>query len=409
MSAPSTDPAATPVVGFDMDIADVMGDELHTVLRDAAAAGPVAVNSMVGGVYVLRHRDVERLAHDPRLAGIGLAIFDLMGVAEGPLRDWYGGLMFTNEGEAHHRLRALVSRAFTPKAVNALRDSAADLARGALAPVREAGGGDLVDALGLVPMHVMCRLLVVPPEDVEVFGTWADALSPTFGFMTPEQIATAERAIVDLLDYVSDLTARRGADPGDDLITALLSAEVDGGRLTHDEVLAMVANLLVGGHDTTASQLGCSCLTLLRHPDQAERVREDRALAGAAVAETIRYEPSLPVVPRTVATALEVVDREAEVGSLVMLATAAANRDPEVWSEPDRFDVGRFTATNPPRLLSFGAGPHYCLGAALARLTVEEATNALLDLGPVTPITDLGAVEWRVVLGRSPARLEVEL
>jgi cytochrome P450 len=392
---------------FTMDVQGALDDSLHSLLREAADAGPIAVDPVTGGVYVLRHRDVEQLAHEPRLAGIGLALFDLMGIGGGPLRDWYGGLMFTNEGEAHHRLRTLVSRAFTPKAVDALRPVVARMAADALAPVHAAGGGDLVAALRMVPMRVMCRLLGVPADDVAVFGAWADALSPVFGYLTPEQIVAAEQAIIELLEYVAGLTRGRAADPGDDLVTALLAAEVDGGRLTHDEVLAMVANLLVGGHDTTSSQLGCSCLTLLRHPDAMARVGHQRELLGPAVAETIRFEPSLPVVPRTVAEPVVVVDRELPTGTIVMLVTAAANREPGVWSEPDRFDVERFTTRDVPRLLSFGAGPHYCLGTALARLTVEESVGATLDLGPLVPTADPWAVEWRVVLGRSPARLDV--
>ena len=395
--------------GGGMELSIEIGDELHARLREAAAAGPVATDAMSGALCVLRYPDVEQLAHEPRLAGIGLAMFDLLGITDGPLRQWYGGLMFTNEGEAHHRLRALVSRAFTPKAVKALRADAAKLAADGLEPIRADGGGDLVDALGLLPMHVMCRLLGVPGEDVSIFGVWADALSPTFGYMDPEQIEAAERAIVDLLAYVDDLTARRAQDPGDDLITALLAAEVDGARLEHDEVLAMVANLLVGGHDTTASQLACTFLTLLRHPDETDRLREAPELIGPAVAEAVRYEPSLPAVPRTVTEPFEVVDREPPVGSIVLLITGAANRDPAVWDEPDRFDVSRFTAPSAPRLLTFGAGAHYCLGAALARLTVEEGVRAMLDLGPSGPEGDPFAVPWRSVLGRAPAEVPIRL
>jgi cytochrome P450 len=401
-----TQPAREP---FSMDLNGTFDDSLHELLRAAAAAGPIAEDLTSGGVYVLRHDDVEQLAHEPRLAGVGLALFDLMGIVDGPLRDWYSGLMFTNEGAAHHRLRALVSRAFTPRAVDALRPDVARMAAGALAPIHDAGGGDLVAALRLVPMQVMCRLLGVPVADVAVFGEWADALSPVFGYLDPEQIVAAEQAITELLGYVDELTRRRAADPADDLVTALLAAEVDGGRLTHEEVLAMVANLLVGGHDTTSSQIGCSTLALLRHPDAMTHVAHERDLLGPAVAETIRFEPSLPVVPRTVAGPLTVVDRELPVGTIVLLVTAAANREPGVWSDPDRLDVERFTTRDAPRLLTFGAGPHYCLGAALARLTVEEALGALLDLGPIEAAVDPGTVEWRVVLGRAPARLDVAL
>ena len=393
-----------------MELTDVLlGDELHPTLRAAAEAGPTAVDATSGATYVLHHADIERLARDRRLAGVGLTLFDLAGVPDGALRQWFGGLMFTTEGEPHDRLRKLVSRAFTPRAVEALRQHAAALAGEALAPVREDGGGDLAAALGLVPMHVMCRLLGVPPADVAVFGAWADALSPVFGYMTADELEAAGDAIEDLLAYVDDLTARRRDEPGDDLVTALLAAEADGGRLTHGEVVAMVANLLVGGHDTTASQLACTALTLGRHPEQADRLRHAPDLVASAATESIRYEPSIPAVPRTVVEPVEVDGRQLPAGTLVLLSTAAANREPGVWDDPDRFAVDRFADPSAPRLLSFGSGPHYCLGAALARLTVEESVRCLVALGPFEVARDPSTLPWRAVLGRAPERVPVHL
>lgn len=392
-----------------MELTTTFGDDLHLVMREAAAAGPITLDAQTGAVCVLHYDDIERLAHERRLAGVGMTMFDLVGVGEGPLRRWYGGLMFTNEGDAHRRLRSLVGRAFTPRAVESRRADVARLAAASLAPLRADGGGDVLAALGLLPTRAMCGLLGVPPADVEVFGSWADALSPVFGFMTPEQITDASRAIEDLLAYIDDLVARRRAEPGDDIITALLAAEEDGGRLTHDEVLTMVANLLVGGHDTTASQLGCTLITLVRHPEQTERLRRDAELVSAAVNETIRYEPSLPVVPRTVVESFEVGGHPFLVGAIVLLATGAANRQPDVWQDPDVFDVERFTRPSAPRLLTFGAGPHFCLGAALARLTIEEAVRAVLDLGAFEVTGDPWTVPWRMVLGRSPVHIRISI
>ena len=393
-----------------IDLAASFGDELHDVLRTAALEGPVVTDSVSGAVVVLRHADVERLAHDPRLGGVGLAFFDFMGIDDGPLRDWYGGLMFTNEGAEHGRLRSLVSRAFTPRAVSALRDRAAALTAGALAPIASDGGGDLVAALGRVPIRLMCHLIGVPDDDVEQFGGWADDLSPIFGFMDDAQIAAGTAAIGGMLGYCEGLAEAAGRKPGPDLITALLAAEHEGDRLTHDELVSMVANLIVGGHDTTASQLGCTLLTLLRHTDEARRLRDDPGLLGSAVSETIRYEPSIPAVPRTCTDVIEVGDTELAAGTLVLPSTAAANREHGVWADPDSVDVARFTDAHAPRLLSFGAGVHYCLGAALARLTVEEVVRGVLALGPtIKPAEDPWQLPWRSVLGRSPASLPVTL
>ena len=393
-----------------IDLAASFGDELHGVLRGAALEGPTITDASSGAVVVLRYADVERLAHDPRLAGVGLSFFDFMGISDGPLREWYGGLMFTNEGAEHGRLRSLVSRAFTPRAVSALRDRAGALTADALAPIASEGGGDLVAALGRVPMRVMCHLIGVPDEDVEQFGGWADDLSPIFGFMDDDQIAAATAAIGEMLRYCERLADSASRNPGPDLITALLVAEHEGDRLTHDELISMVANLIVGGHDTTASQLGCTLLTLLRHTDETARLRDDPGLLSSAVSETIRFEPSIPAVPRTCSDVIRVDDTELVPGTIVLLSTAAANREHGVWADPDVVDVGRFTDAHAPRLLSFGAGVHYCLGAALARLTVEEVVRGVVALGPtIKPAEDPWQLPWRSVLGRAPARLPVTL
>jgi cytochrome P450 len=394
-------------VAASIDFSGTIGDDLHDSLREARAAGATATDPVNGAVLVLRYGDIDGLTRDRRLAGVGLSLFDFMGISDGPLRDWYGGIMFTNEGDTHNRLRALVSRAFTPRSVDALRDDARALSSDAIASVRETGSGDLVELFGRIPIRVMCRLLGVPEADVAVFGDWADALSPTFGFMTTEQVVDATAAITSLLDYVRDLADRRRADPSDDLISALLAAEDDGQRLSHDELVSMVANLIVGGHDTTASQLGCTLLTLLRHPDAVRKVRGDPTLASSAASETIRFEPSIAGIPRTTIEPIDIEDTSVPAGALVLLMTAAANREPSVWKDPDLVDVTRFTDPNAPKLLSFGAGPHYCLGAALARLTVEEAVRAVVDGPDLTPAFDVANVEWRSILGRSPVSLPV--
>ena len=391
-----------------VDLFTPLGDELHAALRRASEAGPLASESTSGTTIVLRHADIEALARDHRLAGVGLTFFDLMGIVDGPLREWYGGLMFTNEGETHDRLRKLVSRAFTPRSAEKLRREAGERASQTVTTLVADGGGDLTDAFALVAMRVMCRLLGVPDADVAIFAGWADALSPIFGFMTPEQTAAADDAITSMLGYVEELARRRRSDPADDLITALIAAEDEGDRLSHTELVAMVANLLVGGHDTTTSQIGCSFLTMLRFPDEAARLRDDPALLQSSVEETIRYEPSIVGVPRTVVEPVTIAGRELPAGSIVMLCTGAANREPGVWDEPDRFDVARFSRKGTPALLSFGAGPHFCLGAALARMTLQECVRALVDHGASLSLDeDAATIAWRSVLGRSPARLAV--
>jgi cytochrome P450 len=389
---------------------DVLGNltgDLHAVLSEASRSAPLARETSTGAVVVLRQRDVEALARDARLHGVGLSYFDMMGITEGPLRDWYGRLMFTTEGDYHRRMRKLVQRAFTPRAVEDLRAHARAMAVDAVGSAAPSGG-DLVAACSPLATRMMCRLLGVPESDMPVFVRWADDLSPIFFVMTPEQVAAATEAIAALLAYVDDLTRRRATDPGPDLITALLAVEADGERLTHDEVVTMIANLLVAGHDTTGGQIGCSLLVALRHRDQIAGITADQARFASAVAETIRMEPSIFLIPRTTVAPIELHDTTIPAGSMVMLCTASANRDPTAWPDADSFDPDRFMRRDTPRLLAFGAGAHYCLGTALAKVTLEECVRAVVEVTPPLELVETEAdIPWRVVLGRSPARLQV--
>jgi len=382
-------------------------DSLHVDLARARTTSPTAIDADTGAVVVLRHAEVEHLAHDPRVIGVGLSFFDFMGIDDGPLRRWYGSLMFTNEGDAHHRLRRLVATAFTPRSVEPHRALARELASLRVAELASDGGGDLVAAFADVPMAVMCRLLGVPDDEVSTFLQYGDALSPVFGFMDADQIEAAGEALGGLTTDVARIVAERASARGDDLISRLLDAEEDGDRLTNDELVTMVGNLIVGGHDTTASQISCSLLTLLRHPESLGLLRDGDAVPASVVSETIRYEPSIPFVPRTLAEPVEIGGTERGTGAMVFLSTASANRDATTWVEPDVFRPGRFAERDAPRLLSFGSGPHYCLGAALARMTLEEVVTAVAAGPPLSPTFDLADVEWHEVLGRSPVALPV--
>jgi cytochrome P450 len=388
------------------DLFTSLTGDMHGVLREAAERGPLATDTLTGATIVLRQRDVETLSRDPRLSGIGMLLFDMLGITDGPLRGWYGRLMFTTEGDYHRRMRSLVSRAFTPRSVDGLRTTAADMATDAVGSVGE--DGDLLETCSTLPTRLTCRLLGVPDSDVKVFKSWANSLSPVFNVMTPEQIAEATAAITEFLSYVDELIRRRHQDPGSDLISALLAAESDGERLTPDETSAMIANLLVAGHDTTGSQIPCSILVALQHRDQLVGTHRDQIRLTNAVAETMRLEPSIPVIPRTAQEDVDLAGTVIPAGSMLYLCTAAANRDASAWEDPDRFDPDRFDRPQTPRLLTFGAGAHYCLGPALAKIAVEEYVRAVLATDPPLQLAENPEdIPWRLILGRSPTRLRV--
>jgi cytochrome P450 len=226
--------------------------------------------------------------------------------------------------------------------------------------------------------------------------------------MTPEEIVAATTAIKELQSYVDQLTTRRSKNQGRDLITALLASEADGERLTHGETVAMIANLLVAGHDTAGSQIPCSILVALQHLNELAGLHRDEAGLASAVAETMRLEPSIPYFARTAVAPIELYGTAIPAGSMVVLCIAAACRDASVWDDPDHFDALRFTRPNTPRMLNFGTGTHYCLGTSLAKIAVAESLRAVLAADPPLRLAeDPTDIPWRQVLGRSPARLVV--
>jgi cytochrome P450 len=369
---------------------------------------PTALDGSTGAVLVLTYDEVNHLARDPRLLGIGLTLFDLVGVPAGELRRWYGSLMFTNDGPTHDRLRRLVSKAFTPSSVERLRDGAAADAAASTAALAAAGGGDLVAAYDGLPLRTMARLLGIPVEVLPDLRRWVDALSPVFGVMEPAQVAAAADAIVDLRAAVDTIVIARRGDPADDVITALLAAEDTGDTLTHDEVIDMVTNLLVGGHDTTAGQIGCSLFAMSMHPQLGRALHGGSASLESVVSETIRSEPSIGVVPRVATTDVEIGGRNRAAGTFVLLSSIAANHDPAAWAAPDEVRPDRFDHAGTPRLITFGSGPHYCLGANLARMTLAEVVRSVAPLDHTLTV-DPADVEWVTVLGTGPASLPVTL
>jgi cytochrome P450 len=331
-----------------------------------------------------------------------------MGIGDGPLRRWYGQLMFTNEGDHHTRMRRLVGKAFTPRSVAALREGVSKLVDEALSQVVRDGGGDLVSALGDIPIRSICRLLGVPDEQALSYRDWADAVSPVFGFMDEDQIEAAENAISAMLEQMEVLIQERKAAPQDDLVTRLIEAQEDGERLSREELPAMIGNLIAGGHDTTASQIGCSVSALLGAPGALAQLREAPELVASAVSETMRFEPSLLAIPRTVTEPLTVGGELREPGTLMLLAVGSANRDAAAWSDPDHIEIDRFSKTDGARVVSFGAGTHFCLGASLAQMTLQEVVSGISQRN-FEPVDEIAELPWRQVLGRSPQHLRVRV
>jgi cytochrome P450 PksS len=292
----------------------------------------------------------------------------------------------------HTRLRALVQKAFTPRLVEQLRPRVEALANDLLDAARGRGRLDLIRDYALpVPTTVIAEMLGVPPGDRHAFTRWSRALvsaaPSSWGMLRVIPAAWS------FLRYVrAGIRSRRQA-PGDDLISALVRVEDAGGQLSEDELVAMVFLLLVAGHETTVNLIGNGVLALLQHPTELERLRQDPTLAPSAVEELLRYgSPLLTATERYAREDVAVAGATIPRGELVYAVLASANRDEGHFRDPDTLDLSR--APNPH--LAFGLGPHYCLGAALARLEGQVAIQALVRRAPGLRLAvPAGSLRWR--------------
>lgn len=364
-------------------------------LHDARETSAVGV-SPGGQKLVLRHAEADAVLRDSRMRTLGTALLENVGVHDGPLHEWWRLVMFNTNPPEHTRLRSLVSRAFTPRAVAKLRPRIAARIEELLAEARPRGEIDLVDGFAhRLPIRVTCDLLGVPESLHEVFADKTTDLGLVFSATLPEeQRARCEDAVSTLREASAELVAERRAKPQDDLLSALVAAEEAGDRLEADELVAMVLNLLFAGSDTTRGMLSLGLWLLLRHPEEAEALRADPGLAANATDEILRFEPPVFGSLRAPAEPLEIGGVPCEVGEPVNVIFAAASRDPRAYASPDRFDIRRAE----PRPLGFGAGAHYCLGAALARTEGELAFPAVLAALPeLEPIEEVSPVPYAAI------------
>jgi cytochrome P450 len=283
----------------------------------------------------------------------------------------------------HTRLRRLVSKAFTARVVSALAPRIRSLADelitaagtgGAAAP-DGSGELELVSQLAYpLPVRIISEMLGVPVEDHARFAGWsarlASSLQPPLLTADPQTRVAAQEARLEFADYFRELIAARRGRPADDLLSELIRAEDEGERLTEDELIATCVLLLVAGHETTVGLISNAILALLRHPEQFAALRADPDLAAGVVEETLRYDAPVQMTGRVTRSEMQIGDVTAAEGTVLLLLLAATGRDPAAFADPDRFDIRRAAGSH----LAFAAGPHFCLGAPLARL---EATITL--------------------------------
>jgi cytochrome P450 len=319
--------------------------------------------------------------------------------------------MLDRDPPDHTRLRRLVSKAFTPRAIQALRPRIAGLVDGlldAMAAAGEVGGVDLVDALAFpLPFSVIAEMLGTPPADHDrirgLTGTVVRSLEPVADPALVQAIMAADE---ELSQIASDMIAWKRANPADDLLTALIHAEDDGDVLNDDELVAQTLLLYIAGHETTVNLIAGGTLALLRHPAQLALLRADPALVGNAVEELLRYDSPVQASRRITLEPVTVGGITIPAGAFVMASLGSANRDQRFWGADA--DELRLDRDNARQHVSFGAGHHHCLGASLARLEASIAFERLVVRFPDLALA--GDVVWNGRMNlRGPAHLPVSV
>jgi hypothetical protein len=290
--------------------------------------------------------------------------------------------MLTTDPPDHTRLRRLVSKAFTPRAVEDLRPRIQDIVNFLLDEAADAGEMDLVQALGYpLPVIVIAEMLGIPPEDRAKFKKWSDEIVATLGGpFTPQSVLDqAAVSISELVQYLSEVIADRRKNPRDDLISGLVMAEDEGNVLTEEEIYSTTMLLLIAGNETTTHLIDNGMLALLKNPEQAELLRKDPGLIRPAVEELLRYIGPVQMTGRVIKEDMELGGQQVKAGQSAMAVLGAGNHDPAKWGEDAHLlDITR----NPVDHLAFGDGIHFCLGAPLARAEAQIAIATLLERFP---------------------------
>jgi cytochrome P450 len=356
----------------------------YAVLRERR---PVFFHEPTGQWVITRYADVNALLRDRRLGRSYLHVasheeFGRLAEPEflRPFWDLIRAGMLDVEPPAHTRLRRLVAKAFTPRMVEDLRPMIGRLAGELVGALVAKGGGDLLaEVAEPLPVTVIAEMLGVPEADRGLLRPWSRDICGMYELNPSDDTQrVAVRAATEFSGYLRALAADRRAHPCDDLISALAQVMDDGDRLTEDELVGTCVLLLNAGHEATVNATGNGWRALLRHPGELARLRADPALVPTAVDELLRYDTPAPMFERWVLDDVRVGGVDLPRGSEVALQFAAANRDPAVFADPDRLDVGR----DPNPHISFGLGIHYCLGAPLARVELAESMRAILRLAP---------------------------
>ncbi|MGE0409667.1 MAG: cytochrome P450 [Amphiplicatus sp.] len=357
----------------------------HALARFYAGLAPVA-RTPLGPYIALRYRHAGLLTNPETTRQMELETLRLQGVKSGPLFELFANGMLFSNGAAHKRHRGPVVKTFAFKIMEAMRGEIAARAAGAVEARLGAGPIDFLNEIaGAIPADIIARILGVPAADTPQFARWVYSGIRGLAIHDPGKRAEIERDLQSLVDYVQGLIDARRRRPQDDFLTHYVGAADEAGEMTLAEIRTQIAGLILAGADTTRIAI-CSTLSqLLQHKEQWRALCHDpNGLKRRAAEEGLRYDPVVGAIPRVALVDLDFDGHVVPAGSIVALSLLSALRDPEVYADPDRFDI--FRDDHPKWHLAFGAGAHRCLGEALARAELEETIAAIARLAPNTAL-----------------------
>src|SRR5438445_576209 len=325
--------------------------------------------------------------------------FAAMGMGElGPIAKMMTKQMLFMDAPAHTRLRSLASTAFTPARVEALRNHIRGILEELLEPLLQRGHLDVINDLAApLPAIVTAEMLSVPTSDCDRLKAWSADFAEVLGNFqhNPDRASRTLKCVEEMTDYFRAAIREQEKQPREGLINSFMTAEIDGDRLTEEEIIANCIVTMVGGQETTTNLIGNGVLGLLRHPDQLQRLRTDSSLIPSGVEELLRYESPSQHTARICPEDTEMGGQRIKKGQAVIAVMAAANRDPERFPDPDRLDLAR----KDNRHVAFGWAAHFCFGAPLARLEGQIAFETILRRLPNLALDPAQPLVWRHNLG----------
>jgi cytochrome P450 len=377
----------------EVDLVDpsIKGERWHEVMGELRDSGEWLVRTPLA-TLILDREAGEHFLRSKETIFPGVLLADIFGVTDGPLREQVVRNIININGADHGRLRRLVNPALSPRAADGWRPAMRAILTELWEPVAEVAGAaeggevevELVERLTRpYPARVIAEVMGAPAEDADRLHDWSMWIQRQFdpiALSDPDQLATIQTKVGEFYDWVRPLIETRRDSPADDLISALIEAEAEGDRLDATELENLVLNILVGGVDTSQSQLAHALRLLASRPDQWAALRADpEGMAPRAVEESVRYEPITPITSRLLTEEVTYRDVTFPKDTVLAICSFTANRDPEAFADPDTFDITVEREGGSRRVLTFGAGIHYCVGANLARAEIAEALRFLAE------------------------------